>query len=718
MKRYFLFATMLLLAAAACQEKENLGGETPEPGTTYTLEGTVAADGFTWKSDAALSLFSATDGVRIQNGKCAIASDGAGQATAKFTTPGIDLVAGENKLAVAYPYNASALYTSGRFTNFNLGDQTVAAPGVVADYIAAGYATGTPGTDETFKFELTPVTAVAEVKIGTSMAEYAGAKISKVSLQNSEVILGGGFNIDASSAVTLQPVDGKGTTSVAVNITTPEALSSTAQTVYVSLLPADFTGKDLNILLSGTDAAGEPLTITLKTSDVKFEAGKTTTLDFSDIKAEDVVVEAWYCNTDTRYLAGLGYAYGQANTFFIQCKNGVYNGGIFTENPEISDEVVIDYRIRGNRANITDDMIPDNVTFEWMTKSNGETIYTPYPLSEKGNTTGAIVDATTYTITPDPENYQVTVKNTGSYGGAPILLMKKNGKILWAWSFWNVAADGAVASDPDTKIASVKVGNYEFAPMDLGQPTTADAWSANTAEYMFRMNLLYQWGRPFPIFWTNFWYIDGFPANTDKRVPSVEGPLSLAQSLSTVAMIINTPENQSMQNWSSENNTDLWGTSDPEKDGEKSIYDPCPKGWRVATMPAIKALIASGAPTFQGADGAAHKNMTSMTLGGVLFYNNGYCNAKMANDPKKYLSNPENTNIQPGSIMQFGVSNSNDSLEGYIWTNAGGEAQASTMIWADPKRAEDKGYDYTVKTSTNDLSHVMSVRCIVDTENR
>lgn len=688
MKRYFLFATMLLLAAAACQEKENLGGETPEPGTTYTLEGTVAADGFTWKSDAALSLFSATEGVRIQNGKCAIASDGAGQATAKFTTPGIDLVAGENKLAVAYPYNASALYTSGRFTNFNLGDQTVAAPGVVADYIAAGYATGTPGTDETFKFELTPVTAVAEVKIGTSMAEYAGAKISKVSLQNSEVILGGGFNIDASSAVTLQPIDGKGTTSVAVNISAPEALSSTAQTVYVSLLPADFTGKDLNILLSGTDAAGEPLTITLKTSDVKFEAGKTTVVDFSDFKAEDVVVEAWYCNTDTRLLPGLGYAYGQANTFIIQCKNGsTYTGGTYAANADIPDEVVIDYRIRGNRANITDDMIPDDVTFEWFTKSSDGSLYTPR--NNNFTQTGITLGENSFSITQDSENYTVTVKNNETVAGAPILVMKnKTGKTLWAWAFWNVAADG-------TTLTPVTVGSYQFLPLDLGQPTNNTAWT--TGGYpMYAMNLLYQWGRPFPVYWTTFWSLDRDGASGN--VPTVTGPLSFAESVSTVGYIYS---DERVSSWCNETYTDLWGAADaedPNAEEGKSIYDPCPKGYRIATADAANALV-SGTPAFNKTD-----NVHSVTINNVLLYNNGYATGFQY----KTTGRPQN--------MQFANGNSN---RGWYWTAAGGEEQGATIFWDERTTSTDEGFEPEImKVGSTDLATLMSVRCIVDTENR
>ena len=686
MKRNFLFATMLLLAVAACKKDEINGGDgtTPEPGTTYTLEGTVAADGFTWKSGAELSMYSATDGVRIQNAKCAIAADGAGQATARFTTPGIDLVAGENRLALLYPSSTTALYTSERFSNLTLADQTVAAPGAAADYVAAGYATGTPGTDETFGFELTPVTAVAEVRIGTSMSEYVGSKVNKVTLQNSaSVPVAGMYIINAGTEVALQPADQNTSTSVAATVSAPEALASgSVQSIPVTLFPADFTGKELSVMIDMTDAEGTAASITVKVTDLVFTAGQTTVIDLSDITSGDIEAEDWYCNDDTRLLPGLGYAYGQANTFIIQCKNGsTYTGGTYSPNDNIPDEVVIDYRIRGNRANITDDMIPNNVTFEWFKKQDG-TIYTPRPQSLAAG--GITIDESSFTFTQDPDNYTVTVKNNNAYAGSPILVMKNSaGEILWAWAFWNVAADG-------TTLDPVTVGSYQFAPMDLGQPTNnAETW-ANTGGLlcMYSANLLYQWGRPFPVLWMSQWTL-----NTN--VPIVYGPMSLAESLHNVGMIYS---ESAMKNWCTETHTDLWGAAvadDPNSVEGKTIYDPCPEGYRIASTAAMEAFI-NASPSY-----SVENTANVATASGLKVFGNGYVTSVKFTDDGR----PQN--------MQFQAVNANRA---WYWTNSGGEEQAATLFI--DYRTSGTEEPQTARLGSNDLSNVMSVRCIVDTDNR
>lgn len=95
----------------------------------------------------------------------------------------------------------------------------------------------------------------------------------------------------------------------------------------------------------------------------------------------------------------------------------------------------------------------------------------------------------------------MTVTNTGAFAGAPILLMKDaTGKVLWAWTFWNIAADG-------TKLDPVTVGKYGFAPMDIGgHDEYGDLDKRISLETTrirdFTGSLCINWGRPPPMFWT------------------------------------------------------------------------------------------------------------------------------------------------------------------------------------------------------------------------
>lgn len=696
MKRYFLILAALVLAATACQQKEENQEFTPTPGTKYTFEGTVKAQNFTWNEGAEIGLFSATSGVRILNAKCSMA-EGAGNAVAKFTTPGIDLVKGENTLAFCYPYNAEVIFASGKMNNLKLSDaQVQAAPGVATSGIAVGVATVTPGKDETFKFELSPVTAQAKVTVGTSIRKYVGQSIKKVMISNDSEVIGGSFNVVDINTGEIQKVNGKGLTTAGVAVAAPQAIEEgKTQVFYINLLPADFGDKEVNIAIE-LEKDGVPATMLIKKSGLSFKAGETVAIDLSDITESDLGIEPWYCDDDTRLLPGLGYAYGQANTFFIQCKSGqTYAGATYAANSTISDEVVIDYRVRGNLANISEDLIPDNVTFEWETLSNGK-LYTPRTNNLGGSnivfTTDAEGKVSNFTISVDAANYKVTVKNTAAFAGAPILVMKKAGKVLWAWTFWNVAADGAVQDDANTTIAPVTVNGYKFAPMDLGCPSPA-VWNASfSTQPLFGMNILYQWGRPFPVLWTSFWSMDGYKEGAAGNVVAVQGPLSLKESLSKVGMIYSDDE---MRNWCTEadDNLDLWGSEDNKTDNEKTVYDPCPKGWKVASMPAMNALLANSV-TYNAL--TANSNIV---VGGLTFYNSGYVNGYR--EQKEGKTRPINMQFESVGVNR-----------GWCWTSFSGESQPQVLFW-DTRTASQEA-----KLSSVDRSATMSVRCVVDEKNR
>lgn len=717
---------MILLAVTACKKDEINEGEAPvpEPGTAYLLEGTVNTEGFTWKTNSIVGLYSAMDDVRIINKECKIVgwadttpvyddegnntnqytpSEYEGKAVARFNTPGLDLKQGENKFMIYSPYNNALTYTGGIIYGLSIGDnQRQTAPNVAADCFAIGYATGTPGVDETFKFELTPVTALAQITVGSS--EFVGYRPQKVSIyDDSGTTIAGGFNINVETNEIQQA--GEGLKSVAVEVQNPVALKSDeTQNIYLNILPVDFSNKEVWVIVELVDDAGGKITIPTKQSGLKFTAGQTTKIDLSDLGTEDNDAGAWYCPNDSRLLPGLGYAYGQANTFFIQCKNGsTYNGATYSPDDDIPDEVVIDYRIRGNFAGITDEMKPEGVTFEWFKTSTG-TLYTPRTTGYDAS--NVVISESTFTVTQNEAEHTVTVKNNGSFAGAPILLMKKNGKVLWAWSFWNIAADG-------TSMEPIQVGNYKFAPMDIGQATTnADAWIANKygtkPDPMFRMNHLYQWGRPYPVFWTTYWSLDGLGNTGGANVPAVLGPLSLEESLSKVGVIVNEPANQNMKDWCSTSYADLWGAESSKEEGAKTIYDPCPKGWRVASVPALEALVASGMPVFSDEAGKVYAQ-----LSGLTFYTQGYFSAKVT-------SSMELPTARPGNYGLGDAADAGACKQGEVWSNVAGENQGQDLFWTSSKFVADTESkdNHQFRLASHDRSYAISVRCIVDEDNR
>lgn len=713
MKRYLILLPVVFVALASCKKTETPGGEypVPEPGTPYILEGTVKTDGFGWKTNSSVGLYSAMDQIKLINKQCKIVgwantdpiideetgentnnytpSEYEGKPVARFNTPNLDLVQGENKFMVYSPYNPELTFVGGVIYGLSIGDaQTQPAPNVAADCFSFGNASGIPGVDEVFKFELTPVTALAKVTITSS--ELDGYAPKKVTIyDDANTAIAGGFNIDINT-MEITPV-GDPLNRVSVEVQKPENLKAgETQNIYLNILPLDFTGKELWVVVELVDEAGAVLTIPTKQSDLKFEAGKTTVIDLSDLSTEMNAAGDWYAATETRLLPGQGVAYGDANTYFIQCKNGsTYTGATYVDNPAIPGEVTIDYRARGNFYNAVP---PVGVTFEWATLSNGN-LYTP----RTQNYDASAVDPSQFEIVHNEAEKTVTVKNIGAYAGAPILLMKKDGKVLWAWSFWNVAADG-------TSIDPVTVGSYGFAPMDIGQPTTdIDKWIANNTpagnpDPIFRMTHYYQWGRHIPVFWTTFWSLDGLDGSVG-NVPAVVGPISLASSTSTIGLIVNDPSNQSMKNWCTEDYQDLWGELDPEKEGAKTIYDPCPKGWRVASLPALQAIAdLKGTAQFSADQGKVY-----LTVSGLTFIAQGRQTAKLT--------------TAGGRPSNMGMGEKADAAackEGMLWSNIAG-AQQGQGLWSTSNAHATKD---ELRIGSQDRSNAVAVRCIVDKDNR
>ena len=731
MKKY-LIPAIALLALVSCEKETVKEYPVPEAGTAYVLEGTVNTEGFTWKTNSAVGLYSAQSNLRILNKECKIfgwadttpvideetgentnkytPSEYEGKPTAKFNTPGLDLVQGENRFMIYSPYNAELAYVDGIIMGLSIGDEQIqSAPNVAADCFSVGYATAIPGVDETFKFELNPVTALAKVKITSEeLSAYAPSKVTI--FDDNKTAIAGDFDIDVNT-MTITPLSGSELSQVSVEVVSPVSLSSVKeQNIYLNILSADYSGKEVWVIVEMVnEAEGKKVTIPTRQTGLKFEAGKTTEINLVNLKLSDNAAGAWYCAEDARHITAEGVAYGEANTYFIQCKNGsTYAGATYSANPAIPESVVIDYRARGDFAKAFAAK-PENVTFEWATLKNGNLVAPrSYPLASDYESSGVVIKDK-FAFEQNSLDYKVTVTNNGAFAGTPILLMKNSeGRTLWAWTFWNIAADG-------TTLDPVTVGGYKFAPMDIGQPTTKmETWTANKSGTManpgsnpdpiYRMIHYYQWGRPIPTFWTTYWSLDVIGGEKSGNVPAVLGPVTIKTALENpYAMIAYPGDVTALSDWSSETAADLWGEVDIKKEGVKSIYDPCPKGWRVASWPALDAVAAlkSSAQFNDNAVGAPHAK-----VGDLVLLDQGRQTAK---DPTG------KTQYRPENIGMGNAANAGASKEGFIWSNVAGAAQGQGLFVTNDSHSSEKK---ELRIASFDRKNAAAVRCIVDESNR
>lgn len=704
---------------------------TPTPGTSYVLEGTVETDGFTWKSNDIVGLYSGNAAVKAQNLRCPIdgyteismdetgevipytPSQYEGKATAKFKTPEMDLEKGKNTFMVYHPWSKDLVFTAGVIYGLEIAqDQTQPAANVAGACFSYGTAEGIPGKDETFKFSLKPVSALLKVNITTS--ELAGYDLTKVTVYDDagEAALGGGFNVNVETG---EVKTIKSYSTISTTIAKPAVLVAGApQAAYLNAIPGDFTGKDIWIVIEMSSDKGT-VTLPIKRNDLKFEAGKTTEISLNDLKASDCSIP-WYCPVENRRLTGIGYAYGEANTFFIQCKNGsTYNGATYQADPEYPESVTIDYRPRGDFSKVQD---PAGCHFEWAKLgAMGEGEYNGAGKVYVSRTAGyesSNVDPTAFEFIQDEANYTVTVRNTGAFAGAPILLMVKDNKILWAFAFWNIAADG-------TKVEGIPVTgtDIQLANIDLGVSSNQyDTWIANKSgtnpDPAFRTTYFYQWGRPIPTFWESYWSIrwKGQEGNT----PGIVGPLTLDKAIANpVGQIFAEQLNTDMPNWleteEGKEIGDLWGNCHPDSThvGIKTIFDPCPKGWRVADCAAFVAIgetCAEGGVGYTYEDTAGKVGTYINAAGGNLFLTQGYANGKTATNGRIATMGGANNGTKSG--CKYGLLWSN-------WIGSPEKVQPGTLAYGSSDRASTTPVP---KMARNNRSTAAAVRCQKDTDNR
>ena len=481
-----------------------------------------------------------------------------------------------------------------------------------------------------------------------------------------------------------------------VEVANPVKLSEENEQVFdLKAAPGDWSGADVWVVVELSDADRlSQVTVPVRQSDLKLVAGETRVVNLEGLALGDNDASAWYCAENSRYLAGEQLAYGEANTYFIQCKNGsTYNGATYSPNAEIPESVEIDYRARGDFFKAVSAK-PENVSFEWAKLQSGA-VYTP---RVTGYTASNVVIDGKFTFNQDAASHKVTVTNSGAFAGTPILLMKNSeGRILWAWTFWNIAADG-------TTLDPVTVDGYQFAPMDIGQPTTKmETWIANASpDPIFRMNHLYQWGRPIPIFWTTYWSLDMVGDSSHKgNVPAVTGPVSLDDALANPHALIAYPTGTTAQaDWSTETYLNLWGAKSTKEEGCKSIYDPCPKGWRVASWPALYAVAALKSSAVFNETTAG---MVNVQVGELLLPVQGRQTAK-----------DSGANYRPTNIGLGQAASATSNKEGLIWSNAAGNTQGQGLWYTLSTYSSGQN----IRIASFDKVSAASVRCIVDESDR
>ena len=234
-----------------------------------------------------------------------------------------------------------------------------------------------------------------------------------------------------------------------------------------------------------------------------------------------------------------------------------------------------------------------------------------------------------------------TALTSGTEGNAVVAALK-DGKVQWSWNLWVTDYDPAASSFNYT------AGETTYTMMDRNLGALSSVSGSDKVNGNF-----YQWGRkdPFP----------GSTFNDTLKVSyNVAGDTTrfnyepVKEALNVENSIANPTTHYSgvsggNYSWVTADFTavdketvkDLWGG----ESGRKSLYDPCPTGWRVAPIEALGFYSAAGVTREKVYDGeAANKNFRGLniTLDGKVYFfpaqgevphGGSYCNGVGANWP-------------------------------------------------------------------------------------
>ncbi|MBR1868453.1 MAG: hypothetical protein IJ799_00115 [Bacteroidales bacterium] len=676
MKKFFAFAMTAAIAAACTLDKIQ-----PEDNTSASAEVTVFTGAMQtpsrvsvgdkvgsvykalWETGDVLTVIDASTSTELGT---ATLTAGAGQNIGTFSFPG-GIADGTS---VILKYGTAGVAT----------EQTQSGAGA-SSLAACTSASSTAVEVNGGKANFTLVHDPAIVKVSVASSAYSGATVSQVILR-----CAGGV------------VSGTDKDYVRVTLTTPLTLGTTAQDVWMTANASDLSGKEIDVAFVVTNSGGT-FTLPVGFAGAALEANKVNSFTVSALSDEKCV--PWYEPHDTRLMAGEGYAYGDANCYLIQCKSSVFSGATLAPVSSIPDEVAIKYAVRGDFLKVVP---PKDVTFEWAKMANGN-LYQP-------RHNGTFV-SDGFTFTQDAANFKVTVKNNTATGGAPMLIMKKDGKILWGWAFWNIAADG-------TELQPVTIGTHKLANLNIGEATTDLAKWVSGGRMQVMTNYYYQWGRYLPsVYWQSYWSC-GFLAsaegqtqvtNTTGNVPVTNGPFAtlkeaLEYPYGGITHYNSAAESETVNLWCSELTGDLWGGAVGKKEqaGTKSNYDPCPKGWRVPDYTAMTDILAESGETPAAEKYETATGKAGLHIGSMFLTHTGYI------DFKRVAKNSE-TDYRP---TNNGTAGSFSSTFSAYWSNyAASHSASSPYIYRYYKSGGAKA-----AVAQQIRNSACPVRCQKDDDNR
>lgn len=610
-----------------------------------------------WSDGDALGLFSRTEGADIDNVEALLSDESVGQNSGVFTAEGVNPAKeGETKILVYYPYKASTkLADEGNKITASLAtEQEQSKPGDSHHIGKYGFAYATTTVNSTSKsaqFSLRH--PMAYVKFSISSQELSTYKLKSVSLydKNTRTPLSGTFtaNLDTDELT----FDSENKPYATVSLAVPELLATT-QEVYLTTYPAELKDKQVYIVVTLEGDNQTTVTIPILKEGKSLQANAVNVIAINDLKLSDNSCE-WYEPVETRLLVG-GWAYGESNCIMTTISSSGVNN-------------TISVKARGNFMEVEEPKYAGTI-FN-CDLNNGHKM-----VGVNGSTTDISPVSSDYNITVN--SYKISNGYDGGCGQVAIYGEDRS-TVIWSFIVWMTPIPAEHA-----------YGNTGYIVQDrnLGTYTVEDNWKTN--------GVYFQWGRPTPFGWgANGYY--SIPTEATSVRFSIEHPRELLYT----ATVDNTKSDWYLGAWTgarTDRKDDFWGnpnesnTFNNPSDGHKSIYDPCPKGYRVVSPGVLAEVEKSG------------EYVKQTSIGVIRYCYDGTNYAYWPLAGARWGSNPSDRTTNNSTTAACYWSNSPA-------TNYGNDKdQGGSAIYY---KSADKTW-----THSAGRSHAFSVRCMKDTENR
>lgn len=410
------------------------------------------------------------------------------------------------------------------------------------------FATVHPGEK---RIDFTLKSAMAYLRIRVNSVEFTGYRLNSAYVRDvtGSVPMSGDFVFDTGKRE-IRPVEGKTFPGAKVSVTEPDFSSSAApEELYLTVFPGDYSAADLYADLCFTSPDGNIATFPVRMDNPGIlSAGVIKAFAFDNVGRESG--PDWYEPFDRRDHVS-GVAYGAQNTFLV----------------EAGKSVTFDVKARG-------DLLKAKAPkyYGIMLESNLKDV----KLLKMPDGVYSYESKPTRLI---PEDYKITVNclsgTTASFG--VVAIYDENHTVLWSFMIWKYES-----GDPITSVSYAGMSDYAFMDRALGARRGIAA--AVAAGKALEGAAYFSWGRKDPFPWKNqvpSHYITEVGAGHDLQY-AIEHPNIKMQDVSSGPGYWY--DNQRMDLWGAENKT----TSENRNlIGHKTIYDPCPEGYRVPDYDAL-----------------------------------------------------------------------------------------------------------------------------------